>query len=88
MLGVMLSGLVLPGWPTHPVFPLSTNTYERPREPFGMDSPIVASVGGVDIWKEGDKYETYDGMIPLEEFDSLEAAKRAARSYGDSGLPL
>jgi len=53
-----------------------------------MDSPIVASVGGVDIWKEGDKYETYDGMIPLEEFDSLEAAKRAARGYGDSGLPL
>jgi hypothetical protein len=27
-------------------------------------------------------------MVPLEEFDSLEAAKRAARSYGDSGLPL
>jgi hypothetical protein len=53
-----------------------------------MDSPIVASVGGVDIWKEGDKYETYDGMVPLEEFNSLEAAKRAARSYGDSGLPL
>jgi len=62
--------------------------YEPPLTFSGMDSPIVASVGGVDIWKEGDKYETYDGMVPLEEFDSLEAAKRAARGYGDSGLPL
>jgi hypothetical protein len=53
-----------------------------------MDSPIVATVDGIDIWKENGKYETYDGMVPLEEFDSLEAAKRAASSYRDFGLPL
>ena len=53
-----------------------------------MDSPIVASVNGIDIWKEGDKYETYDGMIPLEEFDTIETAMKAARTYGDRGLPL
>jgi len=47
----------------------------------------VASVGGVDIWKEGDKYETYDGMVPLEEFDSLEAAKRKYETY-DGMVPL
>jgi hypothetical protein len=62
--------------------------YERGVSQTGMDAPVVATVNGVDIWKEGDKYETYDGMVPLEEFNSLEAAKRAARSYGDSGLPL
>jgi len=84
----MLSGLVLSGCATHPVFPLSTITYERAVSLIRMDAPVVATVNGVDIWKEGDKYETYDGMVPLEEFDSLEAAKRAARSYGDSGLPL
>ena len=53
-----------------------------------MKSPIVATVNGIDIWKEGDKYETYDGMIPLDEFDTLETSLKAARSYGDSGLPL
>jgi len=51
-----------------------------------MDAPIVATVNGIDIWKEGDKYETYDGMMPLEEFDSLESAKRAARGYATDGL--
>ena len=51
-----------------------------------MDAPIVATVNGIDIWKEGDKYETYDGMMPLEEFDSLESAKQAVRGYATDGL--
>jgi hypothetical protein len=48
-----------------------------------MESPIVDTVRGIDIWKEGSKYETYDGMIPLEEYDSLAAARRGARRYAE-----
>jgi len=66
--------------------PLLITTYERALSCIDMDAPIVATVNGIDIWKEGDKYETYDGMMPLEEFDSLESAKQAARGYATDGL--
>lgn len=46
-----------------------------------MNSPIVDTVMGIDIWKEGSKYETYDGMVPLQEYDTLEEARRGARRY-------
>jgi hypothetical protein len=49
-----------------------------------MEAPIVDTVRGIDIWKEGSKYEIYDGMSPLEEYDSLAAARRGARQYADS----
>jgi len=43
--------------------------------------PIVDTVMGIDIWKEGSKYEIYEGMVPLQEFDSLAAARRGAREF-------
>jgi len=48
-----------------------------------MNSPIVETVRGIDIWKEGSMYETYDGMVPLQKYSSLEAARRGARQYAD-----
>jgi len=48
-----------------------------------MQPNIVATVQGIDIWKENGKYETYDGMTPLQEFDSLAAARRGARRYAN-----
>lgn len=50
-----------------------------------MTAPIVDTVMGVDIWKEDGAYEIYDGRIPLEEYSSLEAARRAARQYARTG---
>jgi hypothetical protein len=50
-----------------------------------MTAPIVDTVMGIDIWKEDGAYEIYDGMIPLEEYPSLEAARRGARQYAMNG---
>jgi hypothetical protein len=49
-----------------------------------MSSPIVETVRGVDIWKEGDKYGIYDGMVEIEEYDSLGAARLGAIEYANS----
>jgi hypothetical protein len=46
-----------------------------------MKSPIVDTIMGIDIWKEGDEYEIYDGMAPLGFFETLEEARRGARRY-------
>jgi hypothetical protein len=46
-----------------------------------MKSPVIETVMGIDIWKEGDGYEIYDGMAPLGFFDTLEEARRGARRY-------
>ena len=46
-----------------------------------MKSPIVDTVMGIDIWKEDGGYEIYDGMVPLQEYDTLQEARRGARRY-------
>jgi hypothetical protein len=48
-----------------------------------MKSPVIETVQGVDIWKEDGGYETYDGMVPLQKYDTLAAARRGAREYAD-----
>jgi len=50
--------------------------------------PIVDTVMGIDIWKEGDVYEIYDNMVPLKEYSSLSRAREAARAYAQSGMIL
>jgi len=46
-----------------------------------MSSPVVETVMGIDIWQEHGGYATYDGMIELEQFDTLAAAREGARRY-------
>jgi len=50
--------------------------------------PIVDTVMGIDIWKEGDVYEIYDNIVPLKEYSSLSRAREAARAYAESGMIL
>jgi len=50
--------------------------------------PIVETVMGIDIWKEGDVYEIYDNMVPLQEYSSLSRAREAARAYATTGMIL
>jgi len=49
-----------------------------------MNSPIVETVKGIDIWKEHGGYAIYDGMVEIEEYDTLQAARRGARQYAKS----
>jgi hypothetical protein len=49
-----------------------------------MSSPIIETINGVDIWKEGDEYGVYDGMVEIAEFDTLSQARAAARDYAKS----
>jgi len=50
--------------------------------------PIVDTVMGIDIWKEGEVYEIYDNMVPLKEYGSLSGAREAARAYATTGMIL
>jgi len=50
--------------------------------------PILDTVMGIDIWKEGDVYEIYDNMVPLKEYSSLSRAREAARAYAMTGMIL
>jgi len=50
--------------------------------------PIVDTVMGIDIWKEGEVYEIYDNMVPLKEYSSLSRAREAARAYATTGMIL
>jgi hypothetical protein len=50
--------------------------------------PIVDTVMGIDIWKEGEVYEIYDNMVPLKEYNSLSRAREAARAYATTGMIL
>jgi hypothetical protein len=54
----------------------------------GGGPPIVDSVLGIDIWKEGEVYEIYDNMVPLKEYSSLSRARDAARQYAKTGTLL
>jgi len=50
--------------------------------------PIVDTVMGIDIWKEGEVFEIYDNMVPLQEYSSLSQAREAARVYAQTGMIL
>jgi hypothetical protein len=50
--------------------------------------PIVDTVMGIDIWKEGEVYEIYDNLVPLKEYSSLSRAREAARAYATTGMIL
>jgi len=51
----------------------------------GMSSPpIIETINGVDIWKEGRKYGVYDGMVEIAEFDKISDARASARAYAES----
>ena len=50
--------------------------------------PIVDTVMGIDIWKEGEVHEIYDNMVPLKEYGSLSRAREAARAYATTGMIL
>jgi len=50
--------------------------------------PIVDTVMGIDIWKEGEVYEIYDNMVPLKDYSSLSRAREAARAYATTGMIL
>jgi len=50
--------------------------------------PIVDTVMGIDIWKEGDVFEIYDNMVPLKEYSSLSRAQEAAGAYATNGIIL
>jgi hypothetical protein len=50
----------------------------KPPQSDVMQSPIVETVRGVDIWKENGGYATYIGMVEFEEFETLDQARRGA----------
>jgi len=63
----------------------SPKIYSMCGKKAGMSSPpIIETINGVDIWKEGRKYGVYDGMVEIAEFDKISDARASARAYAES----